>query len=137
MWRTAMEELADRFTFVGSHGCDINESLHVRIPATRSRDDGAGVGVAREYHWRAYPLKGSSHGRSVVGERGQWNLYSYDLHSFALKGQDNLVPAGCVSPRRMHQDHSRDCEGCAVRLFLPSMPSSLRPRKSRMAFAIF
>src|SRR5690242_12271155 len=29
---------------------------------------------------------------------------------------------------------SKDC--CAVHFFLPSTPSSLRPRKSRMAFAI-
>jgi hypothetical protein len=32
MWRTVMEELADRLTFVRSHCCDINESLHVHVP---------------------------------------------------------------------------------------------------------
>src|SRR6266704_3884597 len=60
MRRSAMEEFADSLTFVRRHRRDINKSLHVRVPATGSRDDRAPVGVTHQHHRTAYPLEESS-----------------------------------------------------------------------------
>ena len=63
-----MEEFADSFTFGRSHCSDINESLDIQVPATRSGDDRAPVGVAHQHHRPVYPFEDSSHGCGVVRE---------------------------------------------------------------------
>ena len=48
--RSAVEEFADCLAFVRRHRCDINKSLHLGVPATRSRDNRAPVGVTHQQH---------------------------------------------------------------------------------------
>src|SRR6516164_814709 len=60
MRRSAMEEFANSLAFVRRHRCDINKSLYVWVPATRSRDDCAPVGVAHQHHRPAYPFEESA-----------------------------------------------------------------------------
>src|SRR5215470_228673 len=91
MTRCAMEELAYALTFARSHRRDIDESLDLRVPAARSRNNRTAIRVAHQHHRPAYPLKGSSQGFDVVGKRGQWNLHRHNWHAMALEGRDDLV----------------------------------------------
>src|SRR5215467_13238374 len=108
MRRSTMEECVDSLTFVRGHRGDINESLHVRVSATRSGNDRTPVGVAHQHHRSADSLQESAQSCSVIGKRTQWDLHGNGLQSFALQGWDDLVPAGCIRPGSMHKDYRSD-----------------------------
>jgi len=107
--RPAVEQAADRFTFVEAEGGDVDEADDVRCVGSEGGHDLAAVGVADDDGRAVLASQHLAQPGDVSGKLGHRKLGCGDVVAVGLQALDDGAPTGAVRPGTMDEYNIHVC----------------------------